>query len=71
MSIGKRESDIFDLFQEAVTTPNDPQLLVRAEKIWKRIIEQGSFSAAVAAHKAAGSLEIRVPRRAPRKARGP
>ena len=69
VSIGDRESDMFELFQEAATTPDGPHLLVRAEKSRKRKVEQGSLWEVMAAHDVAGALKIHVPRRGSRKAR--
>jgi hypothetical protein len=36
VSVGDRESDIYELFDEAAQTPNGPKLLIRAERTRKR-----------------------------------
>ena len=69
VSIGDRESDIYELFEAAQHTPHAPGLLVRSEKSRNRKIDQG-FLRDVMAHKdVAGSLQIHVPRSGSRKAR--
>ena len=40
ISIGDRESDIYELFLEANKDPEGPRLLVRAEKTRNRKVEQ-------------------------------
>ncbi|MFO7717870.1 MAG: IS4 family transposase [Desulfohalobium sp.] len=69
VSIGDRESDIFELFQEAQSTPDGPQLLVRAEKSRNRKVEQENLWEAVSNQNVAGSLKLHIPRRGSRKAR--
>jgi hypothetical protein len=69
ISIGDRESDIYELFLEANKDPQGPRLLVRAEKTRSRKVEQQFLWEFMAKQDAAGSLQIHVPRRGSRKAR--
>jgi len=69
VSIGDRESDIYELFQTAVHTPHAPKLLVRAERTRHRKIEQQELWEYMGQQEIAGSLEIHVPRRGNSKAR--
>jgi hypothetical protein len=69
VSIGDKESDIYELFQEAKKDPDNPKLLVRAEKTRQRKIEQELLWDFMARQDVAGSLKIHVPRRGSRKAR--
>jgi hypothetical protein len=69
VSIGDRESDIYDLFQEALKVPQNPGLLVRAEKSRNRKVEQESLWKYMLRREVAGHLQIHVPRRGNRKAR--
>lgn len=69
ISIGDRESDIYELFLEANKEPEGPKLLVRAEKTRSRKVDQEFLWDFMAKQDVAGSLEIHVPRRGSRKAR--
>ncbi|MBM3303342.1 MAG: IS4 family transposase, partial [Deltaproteobacteria bacterium] len=69
VSIGDRESDLHDLFAEAVKDPGGPGLLVRAEKSRNRKVEEQFLWDTMARQDVAGSLKIHVPRRGSRKAR--
>jgi len=69
ISIGDRESDIYELFLEASKEPDGPRLLVRAEKTRSRQVEQQFLWDMMANQDVAGCLEVHVPRRGPRKAR--
>lgn len=69
VSIGDRESDIYELFDMARKTPNAPGLLVRSEKSRKRKVDQGLLWDVMAQQDVAGSLKIHVPRSGSRKAR--
>lgn len=40
VSVGDREADIYELFQEALANPSGPKLLIRAEKSRERRIDQ-------------------------------
>lgn len=62
VSIGDRESDIYDLFLEATREPG-PKLLVRAEKSRRRKTEEDFLWDFMARQTVAGMLKVRVPRR--------
>jgi hypothetical protein len=69
VSIGDRESDLYELFVEAVQDPGGPGLLVRAEKSRNRKVEEHFLWEFMWHQDVAGSLKIHVPRRGSRKAR--
>jgi hypothetical protein len=69
VSIGDRESDIYELFLEANKDPAGPRLLVRADKFRNRKVEQQHLWDFMAAHSVAGSLKIHIPRNGSSKAR--
>ena len=69
ISIGDRESDIYELFAEASKDPHGPKLLIRAEKTRNRKVEQEFLWDFLSRQDAVGSLQIHVPRRGSRKAR--
>jgi hypothetical protein len=69
ISIGDRESDIYELFQEASKDPDGPKLLVRAEKTRSRKVDQEFLWDFMARQEVAGGLQIHVPRNGSRKAR--
>jgi hypothetical protein len=69
ISIGDRESDIYELFLEASKDPDGPRLLVRAEKSRNRKVDQEFLWDLMSRQDVAGSLQIHVPRRGSRKAR--
>ena len=69
VSIGDRESDIYELFELANKTPNAPGLLVRSERSRNRKLDQGVLWDVMAQKEVAGSLQIHVPRSGSRKAR--
>ena len=69
ISIGDRESDIYELFEEACRDPAGPKLLVRTEKTRNRRVEQEHLWDFMARQAVAGSLKIHVPRSGSRKAR--
>ena len=69
VSIGDRESDLHELFVEAVKDPGGPGLLVRAEKSRNRKVEEQFLWDFMLQQDVAGSLKIHVPRRGSRKAR--
>jgi len=68
VSIGDRESDIYELFLEAAQE-RGPALLVRAEKTRNRKVEQGLLWDVMAKKDAAGSLKVHIPRRGSQPAR--
>jgi len=62
VSIGDRESDIYELFLEASKDPNGPRLLVRSEKSRNRKVEeQQPLWDFMAAQSPCGSLKIHIP----------
>jgi Domain of unknown function (DUF4338)/Transposase Tn5 dimerisation domain/Transposase DNA-binding len=63
ISLGDREADIYELFQEALGDASRPELLVRAEHDRLRADGQEHLWPWVAQQAAAGVQEIRVPRR--------
>lgn len=69
VSMGDRESDIYELFEAAYTTAHAPALLVRAEKSRNRKTDQGFLWDVMAQKQVAGSLQIHLPRSGARKAR--
>lgn len=69
VSIGDRESDLYELFVEAVQDSGGPGLLVRAEKSRNRKVEEQFLWEFMSRRDVAGSLKIHVPRRGFRKAR--
>lgn len=69
VSIGDRESDIYELFQEASKDPDGPKLLVRAEKTRNRKVEQEFLWDFMARQEVGGTLQIHVPRNGSQKAR--
>ena len=69
ISIGDRESDIYELFDAASKQLHAPGLLVRSEKSRNRKTDQGFLWDVMAQKEMAGSLKIHVPRSGSRKAR--
>ncbi len=69
VSVGDREADIHELFAEATKDSNGPKLLVRSNKARKRQVDQENLWDFMAEQKAAGSLQIHIPRSGSRKAR--
>jgi len=69
VSIGDRESDIYDLFELAQQTPDAPGLLVRSDKSRNRKVEQEYIWDYMAKQEIAGSLKIHIPRSGSHKAR--
>ena len=70
ISVGDREADIYELFQEALADPQGPGLLVRAEQDRLRADGQEHLWPWMEQQPAAGVQEIRVPRRGAQAARG-
>lgn len=68
VSIGDRESDVYELFLEA-TREQGPALLVRAEKSRMRTTDEGFLWDIMAGKEIAGSLEVHIPRRGAHPAR--
>lgn len=69
VSIGDRESDIYELFRQASKDPDGPKLLVRAEKTRHRKVEDQYLWDFMEQKQVAGKLQVHIPRRGPRKAR--
>jgi hypothetical protein len=69
VSIGDRESDIYELFLEASQDAEGPKLLVRAEKTRQRKTEQGQLWDVMAQQKVVGSIQVHIPHSGSRKAR--
>jgi hypothetical protein len=68
VSIGDRESDIYELFLEAAKEPG-PALLVRAERTRNRQVDHDFLWDFMTKRNAAGSLNIHIPHSGSRKAR--
>lgn len=69
VSIGDRESDIYELFSTALQKPQAPRLLVRAEKSRNRKTNNEFLWNHIAQQPVSGTLKIHVPRSGSRKAR--
>ena len=69
VSIGDRESDIYELFQEAVKDEFQPKLLVRSTRNRNRKVEEEYLWDYMQQQEAAGNIEIHIPRKGNRKAR--
>ena len=70
VSMGDREADIYELFEEALADPKGPKLLVRAERSRQRQVEaEGLLWPYMARKRVAGFVEILIPRKGSRPAR--
>jgi hypothetical protein len=69
ISVGDREADVYELFQEALQDPQGSKLLIRAEKSRGRKVEQEDLWPTLRAQPVAGWIEVAVPRRGSRPAR--
>ncbi len=69
VSVGDRESDIYELFLEAVENPNGPKLLVRCERSRKRKTEVDDLWEDMSRQPVAGIQMVHVPRKGCRAAR--
>lgn len=69
VSMGDRESDIYELFLEASKDPDGPRLLVRAEKSRNRQVDQEPLWDFMLKGDVAGSLNIHMPHSGSRQAR--
>ena len=72
VSVGDREADIHELFEQAQRTESGPKLLVRAERSRNRKVlgdEQALLWDKMCAETVAGQLEIHIPRNGSRAAR--
>ena len=69
VSVGDRESDIYELFLEAARDPEGPQLLVRCERSRNRKVGDLNLWERVNREPVSGMRRIRVPRKGVRPAR--
>lgn len=69
ISVGDREADLYELFQEGIQNPDGPKLLIRAERTRNRKVEQEDLWQTMKAEPVAGWLDVAVPRRGSRPAR--
>jgi hypothetical protein len=69
VSVGDRESDIYELFWEAARTPHGPQLLVRCERSRKRKVGDQYLWHKMQHEAVVGLLEVYVPPKGARAAR--
>ena len=73
VSIADRESDLYELFQEATLDPNGPDLLIRANRTTQRQVEveeeRRPLWTHLPAQPLAGRFELKIPGRGGRKAR--
>jgi hypothetical protein len=69
ISIGDRESDIYELFQEATRDPGGPGLLVRMNRSSARKVEDKPLWDFMMARKADGTVPLHIPHAATRPAR--
>jgi hypothetical protein len=69
VSVGDREADIYELFEEASKDRSRPELLVRAMRGRGRKVEQVELWEKLAQQPTAGMQEVHVPRKGSRRAR--
>lgn len=73
VSMGDRESDVYELFREAVSDPKGPKLLVRSDRYRQRRVEEEEEEKYLwefmARREAAAHLELHLPRRGSSSAR--
>lgn len=69
VSVGDRESDIYDLFVEATRDPKGPKLLVRCERSRNRKTESDVLWEQMAKTPVAGHLVVDIPKRNTQQAR--
>lgn len=69
ISVGDREADLYELFQEAIQNPYGPKLLIRAERTRNRKVEQEDLWQRMKTEAVAGWLDVAVARRGSRPAR--
>lgn len=69
ISVGDREADIYELFLEAVSKPDNPRLLVRVERSRNRKTQEARLWDEMAGHEVAGYQVIHVPRKGSQLAR--
>lgn len=66
VSVGDREADLYELFDQATQNPSGPRLLVRAERSRNRRVEQQPLWDRLAKEPVAGHQKICVPRKGSR-----
>lgn len=69
VSVGDREADIYELFEEAIAHPKGPKLLVRAEHNRQFQDEQSRLWETMQARAREGTQVLQVPRQGSRAAR--
>lgn len=69
VSVGDRESDLYELFAEATRDPAGPKLLIRAERSRNRRVENAPLWHYLGAQALAGTLTLHLPKRGARAAR--
>lgn len=69
VSVGDREADIFELFDQTRTLPHAPQLLIRAEQNRRLTQEQHKLWEHLYSRPIAGHQQVQLPRRSNRPAR--
>jgi Domain of unknown function (DUF4338)/Transposase DNA-binding len=69
VSVGDREADIYELFEEATRCSGQPKLLVRAMRGRSRTVEQVQLWEKLSQQPVAGIQEVRVPQKGNRRAR--
>lgn len=69
VSVGDRESDIYELFSMALDNPTGPKLLIRAEHNRNLMEEQGHLWEYMAQQPISGIQELQVPRKGKQAAR--
>jgi len=69
VSVGDREADVFELFDQARSLPHAPKLLIRAEQNRALTQEQGKLWEHLNARPIAGYQQLQLPRRGNRAAR--
>ena len=69
VSIGDRESDVYDLIGEALKKPEGPKLLIRSEKTRNRKVDDVYLWDLMKKKAICGNVDISIPKRGNRKAR--
>lgn len=69
VSVGDREADVYELFEEAARTAGGAKLLIRAERARKRQVGGAYLWERMGREQVSGVQSVRVPRRGSRRAR--
>jgi hypothetical protein len=69
VSVGDRESDLYELFAEAAADPQGPKLLVRAERSRNRRVEHQPLWQFVSTRSCTGQIKLPLPKRGNRPGR--